>query len=288
MIIALGQNAVTQSPQGQLELLSRQVAEAKARGADLFCTQELFLTPYFCTTQNTDHFDLAVEITESSPLVERLCSLAAASEMVLVASLFEKVAEGLFYNTAVIIDADGSYLGKYRKAHIPQDPGFEEKFYFTPGDSGYPVWETRVGKIGVLICWDQWYPEPARLMAMAGAEILLYPTAIGWQAEEKEELGDAQHHAWQTVMQGHAVANGIHVAAVNRVGTEDQNEFWGRSFVADPYGQIVTLGSTTEDEVLVYEIDMNKAREFRRIWPFFRDRRIDTYSDLTKRWREDA
>ena len=285
MKIALGQNAVTSPPHEQFQLLTQQVMSAAQKGADLFCTQELFLTPYFCTDQDPDQFDLAVEINEQSTIVEQLCSLAAASEIVLVASLFEKVSEGLFYNTAVVIDADGTYLGKYRKSHIPQDPGFEEKFYFTPGDSNYPVWDTKAGKIGVLICWDQWFPEAARLLALAGAELILYPTAIGWQSEEKEALGKAQHHAWQTVMQGHAIANGVFVAAANRVGTENQNEFWGQSFVSDPYGQLIALASHDQDEVLIAELDSHQAKDFRRIWPFFRDRRVDTYQDILKQWR---
>lgn len=286
MILALGQNAVKGTEQEQLTLLEQQLYTAREKGADLFCTQELFLTPYFCNTQDTEKFNYAQEIHADSPLIVRLCSLAAAAEMVLVASLFEKVSEGLHYNTCTIIDADGSYLGKYRKSHIPQDPGFEEKFYFTPGDSGYPVWDTNAGKIGVLICWDQWFPEAARMMALAGADLLLYPTAIGWLAEEKEELGASQHHAWQTVMQGHAVANGLHLAAVNRIGTEDETEFWGQSFIANPYGEIIAKSSSDQEDVLIQEIDLQKQREFRRIWPFFRDRRIDTYGDLTKRWRE--
>lgn len=290
MKIALGQNAVTGSPPEQFQLLECQLLEAREKGVDLFCTQELFLTPYFCSTQCPDNFDLAHEVNEEAPIVERLCSLAAAAELVLVASLFEQVTDGLYYNTAVIIDKDGTYLGKYRKSHIPQDPGFEEKFYFTPGDSGYPVWDTLVGKVGVLICWDQWFPEAARLMALAGAELILYPTAIGWQAEEKRALGAAQHHAWQTVMQGHAIANGIHIAAVNRTGTEGDphtgTEFWGQSFVANPYGELIARASATDDEVLVAELDSVKQRDFRRIWPFFRDRRIDTYAPLTERWSE--
>ncbi len=288
MKIALAQNAVTSQPQEQLQLLEQQVISAKQQGAQLFCTQELFLTPYFCTTQNPQNFDLAIEIHENAPIIERLCSLAAASELVLVASLFEKVSDGLYYNTAVIIDADGSYLGKYRKSHIPQDPGFEEKFYFSPGDTGYPVWDTQAGKIGVLICWDQWFPEAARLMALAGAELILYPTAIGWQADEKDELGAAQHHAWQTVMQGHAVANGLYIAAINRVGTEEQNEFWGQSFIANPYGQIVAKASTDNDEVLIHDLDHALSRDFRRTWPFFRDRRTETYRDLNQRWLEEG
>jgi len=287
MKVALGQNAVSGSIPDQLTLLEEQLRHAKESGAELFCTQELFLTPYFCNSQAAANFDLAQEIHSTAPIVERLCSLAAACEMVLIASLFEKDSEGVFYNTAIVIDADGSFLGKYRKTHIPQDPGFEEKFYFTPGNSDYPVWETNAGKVGVLICWDQWFPEAARLIAMAGAELIVYPTAIGWQASEKAELGEAQHHAWQTVMQGHAVANGIHIAAINRVGTEGENEFWGQSFIANPYGQVIAKASATENEVLLCNLDLKAATSFRRIWPFFRDRRIDTYHDLTKAWRDE-
>lgn len=286
MILALGQHAVTGSPKEQLTLLGAQMAEAREKGADLFCTQELFLTPYFCLRQDPDSFDLAEEISEGSPLIQSLQSLSAINNMVLVASLFEKVSEGLNYNTCVIIDADGAYLGKYRKSHIPQDPGFEEKFYFTPGDSSFPVWETRAGKIGVLICWDQWFPEAARLMALAGADLLLYPTAIGWLPEEKDSLGVSQHHAWQTVMQGHAIANGLHLAAVNRVGKEGETEFWGGSFICSPYGELLAQASADKEEVLIAELDQEQQKEFRRIWPFFRDRRTDLYGDLLKKWRE--
>ena len=199
-------------------------------------------------------------------------------------SHFEKRGSGLYHNTAVIHDADGALLGTYRKAHIPQDPGFEEKFYFTAGDSNWPVWDTRFGKIGVLVCWDQWYPEAARLMALGGAELIVYPTAIGWLPEEKEELGQAQHCAWETVQRGHAVANGCYVAAVNRTGVHEKTEFWGQSFVANPYGEIVAKASTDTEEILYQDIDYEKVEDFRRIWPFFRDRRIETYGGITKRW----
>jgi len=285
MKIALAQNAVTGSPCDQLRLLETQITEAHVQGANLLCTQELFLTPYFCVKQDPNLFDFAITISANEPLIQRLCSMAKGAKIVLVASLFEKVSEGIFYNTCVIIDSDGSYLGKYRKSHIPQDPGFEEKFYFAPGDSGYPVWDTKIGKIGVLICWDQWYPEAARLMALAGADLILYPTAIGWQPDEKVELGTAQHNAWQTVIQGHAVANGLYVAAINRTGIEEQNEFWGQSFVANPYGEIVEKASIKNAELLLADIDLSMTKEFRRIWPFFRDRRIETYNDLSSRWR---
>jgi N-carbamoylputrescine amidase len=200
-------------------------------------------------------------------------------------SLFEHRGPGLYHNTAAIHDADGRLLGFYRKSHIPQDPAFEEKFYFTPGDSGWPVWDTQFGKLGVLICWDQWYPEAARLMALGGAQILIYPTAIGWLPGEKPVLGDAQHGAWETVQRGHAVANGCYLAAVNRCGTHGAIEFWGRSFIANPYGEIVAKAATGQEQILYHELDFQVVEDFRRIWPFFRDRRIDAYGDLTKMWR---
>ncbi|MEZ0387562.1 MAG: carbon-nitrogen hydrolase, partial [Verrucomicrobium sp.] len=213
-------------------------------------------------------------------------ALAKELGVVIIASLFEKRAPGLYHNTAAIIDADGTYLGKYRKMHIPEDPGFNEKFYFTPGDLGYRVWDTKFGRIGVLVCWDQWYPEAARLTAMAGAQILFYPTAIGWLKSEKDSLGTSQHCAWETVQRGHAVANGCYLAAVNRVGTEEETEFWGQSFVASPYGEFVGKASSDKEEVLIVPCDLKAVEDFRRIWPFFRDRRIDSYDDVTKRWRD--
>jgi N-carbamoylputrescine amidase len=203
--------------------------------------------------------------------------------VVIVASLFENRGSEVYHNTAAIIDADGTFLGKYRKTHIPQDPAFEEKFYFTPGDLGYRTWNTRAGKIGVLICWDQWYPEAARLTALRGAEIIFYPTAIGWLPAEKATLGAAQYNAWETVQRGHAVANGCYVAAVNRVGVEGDTEFWGQSFVADPYGRVIAKGTPDREEIVFCDTDPKMQADFRRIWPFFRDRRIDTYGDLTKR-----
>ena len=263
------------------------IKRAAAKGAQVICTQELFLTPYFCDVQDPDRFDLAEPIP--GPTTDTLTELAALLGVVIIASLFEERATGLYHNTAAIIDADGTLLGTYRKNHIPQDPGFEEKFYFTPGDQGYPIWDTKFGKLGILICWDQWYPEAARLIALKGAEVIFYPTAIGWLPEEKEELGTAQHCAWETVQRGHAVANGCHIAAINRIGTENVNtdqaiEFWGQSFIANPYGQIVAKAPEGSEHILHYEIDPKTSENFRRIWPFFRDRRIDTYSDLIKRW----
>ncbi|MGY8687811.1 MAG: nitrilase-related carbon-nitrogen hydrolase, partial [Verrucomicrobiales bacterium] len=204
--------------------------------------------------------------------------------VVIVLPIFEKRATGIYHNTAAVLDADGTFLGKYRKMHIPEDPGFHEKFYFTPGDLGYQAWETAFGTLGVLICWDQWYPEAARLTAMQGADILFYPTAIGWVEGEQETLGPAQHNAWQSVQRGHAVANGCYVAAVNRVGQEGDILFWGRSFVSDPYGQVIAETSTTEEEIGIVECDLQVIEDFRRIWPFFRDRRIDSFAGLQERW----
>ncbi|MCU0795367.1 MAG: carbon-nitrogen hydrolase [Akkermansiaceae bacterium] len=259
------------------------IRQAAAEGAQIIVTQELFLTPYFCTVQDPALFDLADRIP--CPASERLGHLAAELGVVIISSWFEHRGPGLYHNTAIVHDACGTMLGIYRKSHIPQDPAFEEKFYFTPGDTGWPVWDTRFGRIGVLICWDQWYPEAARLMALGGAQLLVYPTAIGWLPEEKEALGEAQHCAWETVQRGHAVANGCFLAAVNRVGIEGDSEFWGRSFIANPYGQRVALASTDQEEILLHDIDFQAVEDFRRIWPFFRDRRIDAYQDLTARWR---
>ncbi len=260
------------------------VRDAAKRGANIVCLQELFLTPYFCKREDTALFDLAESVPGDT--TKQLGDLARELGVVIIASLFEKRAPGLYHNTAAILDADGAFLGKYRKMHIPEDPGFNEKFYFTPGDLGYRVWQTKFAKIGVLICWDQWYPEAARLTAMQGAEILLYPTAIGWLKSEKAELGKAQHGAWETVQRGHAVANGCYVAAVNRVGIEEESEFWGQSFVANPYGEIVTKASATDEEVMIVPCDLKAVEDFRRIWPFFRDRRIDTYQGITQRWND--
>ncbi len=261
------------------------IREAAAKGAQIICLQELFNIPYFCTRQDTSLFDLAEPIP--GPTTDHMAALAKELGVVIIASLFEKRGPGLYHNTAAILDADGTYLGKYRKMHIPQDPGFEEKFYFTPGDLGYRVWDTQFGKIGVLICWDQWYPEAARLTALAGAQILIYPTAIGWLASEKAELGQAQHCAWETVQRGHAVANGCFVAAINRTGFQDDTEFWGQSFVANPYGELIAKGSVEREEIVIVPCDLQAVEDFRRIWPFFRDRRIDTYEPLTKRYLDE-
>ncbi len=262
------------------ELLIR---EAAAAGANIVATQELFLTPYFCTREDPALFDLADPLP--GPVTDRLGALAGELGIVLIASLFEHRGPGLYHNTAAIHDADGRLLGLYRKAHIPQDPGFAEKFYFAPGDSGWPVWDTAFGKIGVLICWDQWYPEAARLMALGGAQLLVYPTAIGWLAAEKPALGEAQHCAWETVQRGHAVANGCYLAAINRSGHAGDTEFWGSSFIANPYGELIAKATTAGEEIVYQDLDFQAVEDFRRIWPFFRDRRIDAYGELTRRWR---
>jgi len=258
------------------------VRQAAAGGARIIATQELFRTPYFCRTQDTALFDLAETIP--GPSTERFCALARELGVVLVLSLFEKRAPGLCHNTAVVIDADGSLLGLYRKMHIPQDPGFEEKFYFTPGDTGFRAWDTRHGRIGVIICWDQWYPESARLTALQGAEIIFCPTAIGWLPEEKAALGASQRAAWMRVQQGHAVANGCYYAAINRCGTEGDTEFWGTSFVADYFGNLLAEGATDREDILFADCDLAAMEEHRRIWPFFRDRRIDAYEGILKRF----
>ncbi|MCM8531879.1 MAG: carbon-nitrogen hydrolase, partial [Lentisphaeraceae bacterium] len=229
--IAIIQGRDQGSKEKNLEYTTNKISEAATSGANIVCTQELFTGDYFCRTQSDEPFNSAEAIP--GPSTDALQKAAKDNNIVVVGSLFEEAMTGLYYNTAVIIDADGTYLGKYRKNHIPQDPYFEEKFYFAPGDTGYPIWETKFGKIGVIICWDQWYPEAARSLALKGAEIILVPTAIGWLPDEKEELGEAQHHAWQQVQLGHAVANGCYYAAVNRVGIEAPIEFWGQSFIAN-------------------------------------------------------
>jgi len=283
--VGLIQLTAEDTPAANVRKTIPRIEEAAAKGAQIIGLQEMFTTKYFCITQDPRNFDLAEPI-ETGPSVTELAQVAKRLGVVIVAPLFEARGSEVYHNTAAVIDADGSVLGKYRKMHIPQDPGFEEKFYFTPGDLGFRSWQTAHGKIGVLICWDQWYPEAARLTALAGADILFYPTAIGWLPEEKAAFGRAQHNAWETVQRGHGVANGCYIAATNRVGTEGRTQFWGQSFVSDPYGEIVARASSDREEVLVADCDLAKQREFRRIWPFFRDRRIDAYGDLTRRLRD--
>lgn len=283
--IGLIQLTAEDTPAANVRKTLPRIEEAAAKGARIIGLQEMFTTKYFCVEQDPRHFALA-EPVETGPSVTELAKAAKRLGVVIVAPLFEARGSEVYHNTAAVIDADGTVLGKYRKMHIPQDPGFEEKFYFTPGDLGFRAWKTAHGDIGVLICWDQWYPEAARLTALAGAQILFYPTAIGWLPEEKASLGRAQHNAWETVQRGHGVANGCYVAATNRVGREGRTEFWGQSFVSDPYGEIVAKASPDREEVLLADCDLARQREFRRIWPFFRDRRIDAFGDLTRRLRD--
>ena len=283
--LGLIQLTAEDTPEANVRKTIPRIEEAAAKGAKIIGLQEMFTTKYFCVTQDPKNFDLAEPI-ETGPSVTELAKVAKRLGVVIVAPLFEARGSEVYHNTAAVIDADGSVLGKYRKMHIPQDPGFEEKFYFTPGDLGFRTWKTAHGNIGVLICWDQWYPEAARLTALGGAQILFYPTAIGWLPEEKAALGQAQHNAWETVQRGHGVANGCYIAATNRVGTEGRTQFWGQSFVSDPYGEIVARASVEKEEVLLADCDLARQREFRRIWPFLRDRRIDAYGDLTRRLRD--
>ena len=285
--LGLLQHACSASPAGNLKKTLALAEKAAKQGAKIICTQELFRSQYFC--QNEDHANFALAESIPGPSTAAFQKLARKHEVVIIASLFEKRASGLYHNTAVIIDADGSLLGVYRKMHIPDDPLFYEKFYFTPGDTGFRAWQTRYGRIGVLICWDQWYPEGARLTALQGAEILFYPTAIGWHPGEKAEYGTNQHGAWETIQRAHAVANGCFVAAVNRVGLEtpiggDGLEFWGQSFVAGTSGQILAKASVDREEILLVDIDLGKVYVTRTHWPFLRDRRIDAYGDLTRRF----
>jgi N-carbamoylputrescine amidase len=262
------------------------IRSAASQGAEIVCTQELFRSQYFCREEKAELFSLAETIP--GPSTEVLASLAKELRVAIVASLFEKRAQGLYHNTAVTIDADGELLGLYRKMHIPDDPLFFEKFYFTPGDLGFRNFETKYARIGVLVCWDQWYPEGARLTSLQGANVLFYPTAIGWHPAEKAEWGAAQLDAWRTIQRSHAIANGIYLAAINRTGFEgpaDRGlEFWGSSFVADPFGRLIREASTDKEEVLVAECDPKLIDEVRKNWPFFRDRRIDAYAPITERW----
>ncbi len=269
-----------------LQKAEHKIAEAAKGGAQLVCLQELFRSQYFCREEKAELFDLAEAIPGSSTVA--IGKLAKQLNVVVIASLFEKRAQGLYHNTAAIIGTDGEIMGLYRKMHIPDDPLYFEKFYFTPGDLGFKNFDTPFGRIGVLVCWDQWYPEGARLTAMQGASILYYPTAIGWHPAEKAEFGEAQTDAWKTIQRSHAIANGIYVAAVNRVGFEgpaDKGlEFWGNSFIADPFGRVIAQASADKEETLYAEIDPAQQDEVRRNWPFFRDRRIDAYSSVTSRW----
>jgi N-carbamoylputrescine amidase len=285
--LGLLQHACGGNPAANLKKTLALAERAARRGAKIICTQELFRSQYFC--QSEDHGNFALAEAIPGPSTRAFQRIAKKHKVVIVASLFEKRAAGLYHNTAVIIDADGSLLGIYRKMHIPDDPLYYEKFYFTPGDTGFKAWKTRYGTIGVLVCWDQWYPEAARLTALQGAEIIFYPTAIGWHPKEKKVHGANQHGAWETIQRGHAVANGCIVAVTNRVGHEtpvggDGIEFWGQSFVAGTSGQILAKAAVAEEEILLVPVDLAKVDETRTHWPFLRDRRIDAYGDITRRF----
>jgi len=283
--LGLVQMRCAADPAENLATATAGIREAAARGARLVCLPELFRTRYFCQGEDAAVFDLAEPVP--GPTTEALARLARELGIVVVGLVFERRAAGVYHNTAVILDADGALRGLYRKMHIPDDPLYYEKFYFTPGDLGFRAFDTAVGRIGTLVCWDQWYPEGARLAALAGANVLLYPTAIGWHPAEKAEHGAAQLAAWQTVQRAHAIANGVYVAAVNRVGHEGAAdgglEFWGASFACDPFGIVLAEASATREEVLVVECDLARQEDVRRSWPFLRDRRIDAYAGITKR-----
>ncbi len=290
-VVKLGllQSAAAADPKANLKKTLALAEGAARRGAQIICTQELFRSQYFCQKEDHKNFSLAEKIP--GPTTDAFSRLAKKRKVVVIVSLFEKRAAGIYHNTAAVIDADGTLLGVYRKMHIPDDPLFYEKFYFTPGDLGFRAWRTRYGKIGVLVCWDQWYPEAARLTALQGAQILFYPTAIGWHPSEKAKYGAHQHNAWETIQRSHAVANGCYVAAPNRVGLEriagldgEGIEFWGQSFVAGTSGEILARASADQEEILIVPVDLARVDVTRTHWPFLRDRRIDAYGDLTKRF----
>lgn len=280
--------AVAADPGENLKIAITRINEAAQKGADVVCLPELFRTRYFCQREDVSQFDLAEPIP--GPTTDQLSVVASSKNIVLVVPLFERRAAGLYHNSVVVIDANGQPAGLYRKMHIPDDPAYFEKFYFTPGDLGFRAFETRVGRIGALICWDQWYPEAARLTALRGSGVLFYPTAIGWHPHEKEEFGFHQRDAWQTVQRGHAIANGVYVAATNRTGHETPPaggpgiEFWGSSFIADPQGVVIAQGSIEREEIVMGEIDPARIEDVRRNWPFLRDRRVDAYAGLDERF----
>lgn len=281
------QMCCTETKQENLKKAIGKIREVAASGAQIVCLQELFTSLYFCDVEAYENFSLAEPIP--GPSTEALQVVAHELHVVIIASLFEKRAEGLYHNTTAVIDADGSYLGKYRKMHIPDDPAYYEKFYFTPGDMGYKVFKTKYATIGVLICWDQWYPEASRITALMGAQILFYPTAIGWATSQDEATNTEQYNAWQTIQRSHAVANGVHVVSVNRVGYEQDGamKFWGGSFISNPFGTIIYKASHEQEENHVQELDLAATDRYRTHWPFLRDRRIDSYAPITKRFIDD-
>jgi N-carbamoylputrescine amidase len=290
--VGLVQMSATADPEENLRRAIEKVRDAAAKDAQIVCLPELFQTQYFCQREDAALFDLAEPIP--GPTTAKLVEAAKEFKVVLIGSLFEKRAAGVYHNTAVMIDADGSLRGIYRKMHIPDDPLYYEKYYFTPGDLGFKAFDTQVGKIGTLVCWDQWYPEGARLTALQGAQVIFYPTAIGWHPDEKAQYGEAQYDAWQTIQRAHAIANGVYVAVVNRVGFEQGDvrgnkaagkglEFWGGSFIADPFGRVIAKASHDKEEILIGEVDAHVIEDTRRNWPFLRDRRIDSYGAITSR-----
>ena len=282
--VGLVQMSCSSSKEENMQKAIAGIKDAAAKGANIVCLQELFTSLYFCDVEDYENFKLAEKIPGAT--TDTLGEVAAACNVVVIASLFEKRTQGIYHNTTAVIDADGKYLGMYRKMHIPDDPAYYEKFYFTPGDLGYKTFDTKFAKIGVLICWDQWYPEAARLTALQGAEILFYPTAIGWATSQDEATNVEQYNAWQTIQRSHAVANGVHVVSVNRVGLEQNGamKFWGGSFVSNPFGTLLYKGSHDNEETEVVEIDTDATDRYRTHWPFMRDRRIDSYENITKRF----
>ena len=283
--------AMSPEPEANLNLACAKIRDAAVQGAQVVCLPELFRSPYFCQTEDAANFALAERIP--GPSTEAIGAVARQAGVIVIASLFERRAPGLFHNTAAVISASGEVVGLYRKMHIPDDPGYYEKFYFTPGDLGFCSLDTFVGRLGILICWDQWYPEAARLVAMAGADIIFYPTAIGWHPQEKAQHGAAQRDAWRTIQRGHAIANGLYVAAINRVGHEAPAgppglEFWGTSFLADPFGVVVVEASVDREDTLIANVDPARIEEVRQAWPFLRDRRIDAYAGIERRYLDAA
>ena len=290
--VGLLQMSANSDPDKNLQRAIDKIHQAAARGAQVVCLPELFQTQYFCQREDSALFDLAEPVP--GPTTDKLSVLARQLRIVLIASVFERRAAGVYHNTAVVFDADGTLRGRYRKMHIPDDPLYYEKFYFTPGDLGFQAFDTAAGRVGTLVCWDQWYPEGARLTALQGAHVLFYPTAIGWHPAEKAEFGEAQHDAWRTIQRAHAIANGVYVAVVNRVGHETGDirgnaapgaglEFWGGSFLCDPFGRVIAEASHDKEETLIGEVDLRALEEVRRNWPFLRDRRIDSYAPITNR-----
>lgn len=280
--VGLVQLSCTKDKEYNIQKTIESIRKAAQKGANIVCLQELFSSLYFCDVEDYENFKLAEPIPGKT--TSMLEEIAKELGIVIIASMFEKRAHGLYFNTTAVIDADGKYLGKYRKMHIPDDPGYYEKFYFTPGDTGYMTFKTKFGRIGVLICWDQWYPEAARITSLMGAEILFYPTAIGWAKSQDNATNTEQYNAWQTIQRSHSIANGVHVVSVNRTGEEGEMQFWGGSFVSNPFGTIIYQAPHLEEDINVIEIDLEKTDHYRTHWPYLRDRRIDSYQPITKRY----